>query len=109
MKKKSLKLKKRFGDAFDREQFVTTNPRVLEYKKRGEEILHRLGKSLEKEDLADVKALIEELEIADPETGSRNWTDVKQFNLMFRHQNRRLCRCLYGFILASRNRSRYFR
>ena len=33
--------------------------------------------------MADVKALIEELEIADPLTGSRNWTEVKQFNLMF--------------------------
>ena len=42
-----------------------------------------MGKSLEAEDLVDVKALIEELEIADPLTGSRNWTDVKQFNLMF--------------------------
>jgi glycyl-tRNA synthetase len=42
-----------------------------------------MAKSLENEDLADVKALIEELEIADPLTGSRNWTDVKQFNLMF--------------------------
>ena len=83
IEKEIAKAQKRFGDAFDREQFVTTNPRVLEYKQRGEEILHRLGKSLEKEDLADVKALIEELEIADPETGSRNWTDVKQFNLMF--------------------------
>ena len=83
IEKEIAKAQKRFGDAFDREQFITTNPRVLEYKKRDEEILHRLGKSLEKEDLADVKALIEELEIADPETGSRNWTDVKQFNLMF--------------------------
>ena len=36
-----------------------------------------------KEDLADVKALIEELEIACPLSGSKNWTDVKQFNLMF--------------------------
>ncbi|GAL72714.1 glycyl-tRNA synthetase [Jejuia pallidilutea] len=42
-----------------------------------------MAKSLENEDLADVKALIEELEIADPMTGSKNWTDVKQFNLMF--------------------------
>ena len=33
--------------------------------------------------MADVKALIEELEIACPESGSRNWTEVKQFNLMF--------------------------
>ena len=42
-----------------------------------------MGKSLENEDLADVKALIEELEIACPLSGSKNWTDVKQFNLMF--------------------------
>jgi glycyl-tRNA synthetase len=41
------------------------------------------GKILENEDLADVKALIEELEIADPDTGSKNWTEVRQFNLMF--------------------------
>ena len=43
----------------------------------------RLARSLEANDLADVKALIEELEIADPDTGSRNWTEVRQFNLMF--------------------------
>ncbi len=45
--------------------------------------MKRLGQSLENEDLADVKALIEELEIACPVAGSKNWTDVKQFNLMF--------------------------
>tara|TARA_R110000850_G_scaffold271031_2_gene404650 strand:+ start:42869 stop:44404 length:1536 start_codon:yes stop_codon:yes gene_type:complete len=77
------KAKKRFGDAFDEEQFVATNDRVIRYRTQQREIVERLAKSLEKEDLADVKALIEELEIADPETGSRNWTDVKQFNLMF--------------------------
>jgi glycyl-tRNA synthetase len=38
---------------------------------------------LENNDLQDVKALIEELGIADPVSGSKNWTDVKQFNLMF--------------------------
>jgi glycyl-tRNA synthetase len=42
-----------------------------------------MAKSLEAEDLADVKALIEELEIVCPFSGSKNWTDVKQFNLMF--------------------------
>ncbi|MCL4127874.1 UNVERIFIED_CONTAM: hypothetical protein GTU68_050557 [Idotea baltica] len=51
--------------------------------KKAEKRFARMGKSLGNEDLADVKALIEELEIADPLTGSRNWTDVKQFNLMF--------------------------
>lgn len=77
------KAQKRFGNAFDKEQFVTTNPRVVEYQEKADAILKRLGKSLANEDLADVKALIEELEIACPESGSRNWTEVKQFNLMF--------------------------
>ena len=77
------KAAKRFGDSFDKEQFISTNPRVLEYKEKGDAILKRLGKSLENEDLIDVKALIEELEIACPESGSKNWTEVKQFNLMF--------------------------
>lgn len=81
--KEIAKAQKRFGDDFDEEQFVNTNPRVIRYKTQQKEILERLARSLEKEDLADVKALIEELEIADPETGSKNWTDVKQFNLMF--------------------------
>jgi glycyl-tRNA synthetase len=81
--KEVAKAAKRFGDSFDKEQFMSTNPRVVGYTTKIEEILKRLGQSLEKEDLADVKALIEELGIADPETGSKNWTDVKQFNLMF--------------------------
>jgi glycyl-tRNA synthetase len=77
------KARKRFGDTFDEEQFVNTNERVQRYLTERKEILERLGRSLTNEDLKDVKALIEELGIADPETGSRNWTDVRQFNLMF--------------------------
>ena len=77
------KAAKRFGDAFDKAQFEATNPRVLEYREKQKTILARMAKSLENNDLADVKALIEELEIADPDTGSKNWTDVRQFNLMF--------------------------
>ena len=77
------KARERFGDAFDEGQFVTTNARVMEYKAKQREILERMARSLGNEDLADVKALIEELEIACPESGSRNWTEVRQFNLMF--------------------------
>lgn len=83
IEKEVIKATKRFGETFDKEQFVTTNPRVLEYQKQIDTILQRMGKSLENEDLDDVKALIEELEIADPVTGSKNWTEVRQFNLMF--------------------------
>ncbi|QYN49374.1 MULTISPECIES: glycine--tRNA ligase [Apibacter] len=81
-KKEVEKARKRFGKAFDLEQFETTNPKVLEYRKQKADILQRLAKSLET-NLADTKALIEELEIGDPETGSKNWTEVRQFNLMF--------------------------
>ena len=81
--KEVTKAAKRFGDAFNKEEFVSTNPRVVGYQEKINTILARMGKSLENEDLADVKALIEELEIACPLSGSRNWTDVKQFNLMF--------------------------
>ncbi|WP_228853637.1 glycine--tRNA ligase [Aegicerativicinus sediminis] len=77
------KARKRFGESFDEAQYRSTNPRVLGYQEKIDGTLKRMARSLETEDLADVKALIEELEIADPLTGSRNWTDVKQFNLMF--------------------------
>lgn len=83
IEKEVNKAAKRFGDSFDKAQFLATNPRVVGYKEKGEAILNRMGKSLEKEDLADVKALIEELGIGCPLSGSKNWTDVKQFNLMF--------------------------
>ena len=81
--KEITKAKKRFGESFNEEEFVSTNPRVVKYKSQQKEILERMARSLENEDLADVKLLIEELGIADPLSGSKNWTDVKQFNLMF--------------------------
>ncbi len=39
--------------------------------------------ALKAEDLPRLKVLIEEHEIACPVSGTRNWTDVRQFNLMF--------------------------
>ena len=77
------KASKRFKETFDKEKFLDTNVKVKEYKNRIKLILKRLNKSLEKDDLKDVKSLIEELGISCPESGSKNWTDVKQFNLMF--------------------------
>ena len=74
---------KRFGNDFDKEQFLATNPNVLRNRAKIDDINDRLGKSLEDGNLEDVKALIEELGIADPVSGSKNWTDVRQFNLMF--------------------------
>lgn len=77
------KARKRFGEDFDEAMFRETNPRVKKYLDDANSIVKRMAAGLDSEDLADVKLLIEELGIADPVSGSRNWTDVRQFNLMF--------------------------
>lgn len=77
------KAAKRFGDAFNEEQFLSTNPRVVGYKEKIAAIEKRMQAAIEKQDFADFKALIEELEIVCPVSGTKNWTDVRQFNLMF--------------------------
>jgi glycyl-tRNA synthetase len=78
------KAAKRFGDAFDEQQFRETNGRILDRQKQIDDINGNFKSAMEADDLAAVKALIEDLGIADPDTGSRNWTDVRQFNLMFK-------------------------
>lgn len=84
IQKDVAKALKRFGDAFDEAEFRSTNGRVLDRQKQIDDINVRFKSAMEAEDLAAVKQLIEDLDIADPDTGSRNWTDVRQFNLMFK-------------------------
>ena len=80
------KAAKRFGETFDQNQYVTTNPRVMEYQQQIDTIKHRLYPAMEENRLDDIKKLIEDLEIACPISGSKNWTEVRQFNLMFSTQ-----------------------
>jgi glycyl-tRNA synthetase len=77
------KAKKRFGDAFNEEEFRSTNPNVLRRQKQIDEITTELACVQEENDLDGFKKLIEDLGIVDPVSGSKNWTEVKQFNLMF--------------------------
>lgn len=77
------KAKKRFGDAFDEAQFRATNPNVLRRQKQIDDITERLTQVQEAGDLSAFKQLILDLDIKCPVSGSNNWTDVKQFNLMF--------------------------
>ena len=77
------KAAERFGSAFDKNQFLQTNPRVLEYNAKIAEVEARMKKAMEEENLADFKQLIEDLNIVCPVSGTCNWTDVRQFNLMF--------------------------
>ena len=83
IQKEISKAKKKFGENFDKEQFVSTNSRILNYKNKISDITKVFSEALEKDDLKALKKLIEDLEIACPVSGSKNWTDVKQFNLMF--------------------------
>ncbi|MCB0561204.1 MAG: glycine--tRNA ligase [Lewinellaceae bacterium] len=80
------KAAKRFGEKFDEAVFRSTNDRVLRYQEEHGRIRERLAQAMTGGDLAELKQIIEDLEIADPESGSRNWTDVRQFNLMFSTQ-----------------------
>ena len=80
------KARQRFGETFDETMFRATNPRVKENADKIETIKKRFYSSLDNNDFADVKLLIEELGIVCPVSGSRNWTDVRQFNLMFSTQ-----------------------
>ncbi len=78
------KAKKRFGDDFDEEQFRSTNPNVTRRQAQIDDINGRFKTAMDADDLVAVRDLIVDLEIADPDTGSKNWTDVRQFNLMFK-------------------------
>ncbi len=80
------KARKRFGESFNEAEFRSTNGRVMDRQAKIDSIISRMSKSLTEENLQDVKSLIEELEIACPVSGSKNWTDVRQFNLMFSTQ-----------------------
>jgi glycyl-tRNA synthetase len=77
------KAAKRFGETFDADMFRKTNPRVLEYQQKIDEIHTRFKKALEANDLTEVRQIIVDCEIVCPVSGSRNWTEVRQFNLMF--------------------------
>ncbi len=83
IEKEVEKGRKRFGDSFDEEQFRATNPNVLRNAGKIADIETRMRQTLGENDLAGVKTLIEELEIVCPISGSKNWTEVRQFNLMF--------------------------
>jgi glycyl-tRNA synthetase len=83
--KEVQKAAKRFDD-FDEAMFRQTNGRVIEYQAKIDAVAKRLAAAMTAGDMEELKAIIEDLGITDPDTGSGNWTDVRQFNLMFNTQ-----------------------
>lgn len=84
--KEVKKAEKRFGEAFDKAEFVSTNGRVLSHQAKIDQASQRLYQAMEANDLEAIRQLIIDLEIACPISGSKNWTEVRQFNLMFSTQ-----------------------
>lgn len=80
------KAAKKFGDSFDKEKFLETNPRVQENVQKRDALHARFAKALNDNNLDELKQIILDEEIVCPVSGTRNWTDVKQFNLMFKTQ-----------------------
>ncbi|MCX7651054.1 MAG: glycine--tRNA ligase [Flavobacteriales bacterium] len=86
IEKEVEKARKRFGSQFDEALFRSTNARILELQSRREAVHKKFKEALEKNDLEALRALILEEEITCPVSGTRNWTEVRQFNLMFATQ-----------------------
>lgn len=83
IEKEVEKAAKRFGDSFDEKLFRETNPRVLEHKAKRDELHARYTKAMNDVDLNELRQIILDYDIVCPISGTKNWTEVRQFNLMF--------------------------
>ena len=83
IQKEVEKARKRFGDSFDEAKYLETSERVKETKEKRDNLHARYAAAMQGPDLAELKQIILDEEIVDPISGTKNWTDVRQFNLMF--------------------------
>ena len=84
--KEVAKAAKRFGESFDEALYRKTNPRVLEHVQKRDALHKRYEVAMNANDLKELKQIIVDEGIVDPISGTKNWTDVRQFNLMFKTQ-----------------------
>ncbi len=84
--KEIAKGRKKFGDSFDEAQFRATSPNVLREQAKYDEVHNRYVAAEQANDLNEYKQIILDCDIVDPVSGTKNWTDVRQFNLMFSTQ-----------------------
>ena len=83
LNKEVFKNEKRIGEKFDLKMFLSTNERAKKYNSQINNLKVRLNKALNEDNLNELKQIILDNNILCPISGSSNWTDVKQFNLMF--------------------------
>ncbi len=83
IQKEVEKARKRFGDSFDEAKYLETSPRVAETKQKRDALHERYKAAMQKPDLEELRQIILDEGIVDPISGTKNWTEVRQFNLMF--------------------------
>jgi glycyl-tRNA synthetase len=83
IEKEIEKAAKRFGKDFDEQKFRETNARVLENQSKKDALHSRFAGALNENNLEELRQIILDEEIVCPVSGTRNWTEVRQFNLMF--------------------------
>ena len=81
--KEVAKAAKKFGDSFDEKLYRETNPRVQEHLAKRNELHERYAKAMNDMNLEELRQIILDYEIVCPISGTKNWTEVRQFNLMF--------------------------
>ena len=86
MNKEVEKGRRKFGESFDEAQFRATNPNVLRSKAKWDEVHTRMVKALDANDLEEMRQIIIDCDIVCPISGTKNWTEVRKFNLMFSTQ-----------------------
>ena len=86
IEKEVAKGRKNFGENFDEAKFRETNPNVLREKAKYEAVHSRYVAAEQANDLNEYKQIILDCGIVCPISGTANWTDVRQFNLMFSTQ-----------------------
>ena len=75
--------RKKFGESFDEAQFRATNPNVQREQAKWDEVHNRYVAAEKASDFAEYRQIIIDNNIVCPISGTCNWTDVRQFNLMF--------------------------
>ena len=84
IEKEVAKARKRFGESFDEALYRQTNPRVAENVAKREALHQRFANAMNAGDLEELRQIIIDQEIVCPISGTKNWTEVRQFNLMFK-------------------------
>ena len=86
IEKEVEKGRRKFGESFDEEQFRATNPNVQRNLAKLNSVKEKMVAALKSNDFTALRQLILDCDIVCPVSGTKNWTEIRQFNLMFSTQ-----------------------